>query len=309
MSIIVENLSKSFGKIQVLKGVTFSVPKSTVVGFLGPNGAGKTTSLRILSGYILPDTGKAIVNDFNVVEQSISVRKTLGYLPENNPLYPDQYVREFLAFIGSIHGLRGTLLKQRIESVIEMTGLGDFARKQVGALSKGYRQRVGLSASLIHNPQTLILDEPTTGLDPNQVVEIRELIKSLGKEKTVLFSSHILPEVEAVASHVILINKGEIILDKPLSALQKMGTNSQSIQLKFSNPDFDTSIISGAEGVIEVQKIDSNTFEIKLAHDKDIRRLIYDESIRQNNPIVTMGSVQDSLESVFRNLTQNSVKE
>jgi ABC-2 type transport system ATP-binding protein len=303
MAIDVVGLTKRYGSTLAVNNISFTVPAACVVGFLGPNGAGKTTTMRLLAGYLQPDGGTARINGFDIATQSLDVRRTLGYLPENNPLYPDLYVRELLSFWGSVHGLKGAALRQRIEAVIDMTGLGDFAKKPVGALSKGYRQRVGLASALLHDPATLILDEPTTGLDPNQVQEIRALIRQLGTAKTILFSSHILQEVEAVASHIILIDKGEIKLDAPLQELRRQRTGSTVLRVQFEKPGFDPTLLRSEAGVLDASMTDETHCTLRCAPDADLRKRVYEESLRQGNPILNLGTEQENLEAIFRQLT------
>lgn len=216
MSIEVQNLSKNYGTQKAVRNINFKIDKGEIVGFLGPNGAGKTTTMKLLNGYIDATDGKAFINGKNVTENKIECQQSIGYLPEHNPLYLDMYVREYLKFCASVHKVN----KTEVENIIEKVGLIPESHKKIKQLSKGYRQRVGLASAMIHNPDVLILDEPTTGLDPNQLAEIRELIKEVGKNKTVLFSTHILQEVEAICDRVILINKGEIVADKQLSELK-----------------------------------------------------------------------------------------
>lgn len=223
MSIKVQNLSKVYGTQKAVDNISFEVNKGEIIGFLGPNGAGKSTTMKILTGYIPATDGTAEVNGFDVKTSPMQVKRNIGYLPEHNPLYLDMYVKEFLAFAGSLYGLKGRALKIKIDETIEKVGLGLEKHKKIGQLSKGYRQRVGLAQALIHNPDVLILDEPTTGLDPNQLVEIRDLIKNVGKDKTVIFSTHIMQEVEAICDRVIIINRGKIVTDSTLSDLKKGG--------------------------------------------------------------------------------------
>ena len=220
MSIIVKNLVKFYGKQRAVSNVNFEVNSSEIVGFIGPNGAGKSTVMKILCGYISASSGTASVNGFDVEQQSMKVRRNIGYLPEHNPLYLDMYVKEYLAFTAGLYGI-GSAKKQRVVEIIEATGLCDEQHKKIGALSKGYRQRVGLAQALIHDPAVLILDEPTTGLDPNQIIEIRTLISEAGKSKTVLLSTHIMQEVEAICHKAIIINKGEIVANAPVNELKE----------------------------------------------------------------------------------------
>ncbi len=225
--ITVDNISKNYGAQKALDGVSFSVPQGAIVGLLGPNGAGKSTLMKILTGYLAPNSGTAIVNGFNILGQSLEARRTIGYLPEHNPLYADLYVKEYLRFMGGLHKL-GRRLNKRIEEVIAQTGITAEQHKKIGQLSKGYRQRVGLAQALLHEPSVLILDEPTTGLDPNQIVEIRNLISELGHDKVILFSTHIMQEVEAVCNRIIIIDHGKIVTDTPFS---KTGENASVEEL------------------------------------------------------------------------------
>ena len=219
MSIEVNGLIKIYGTQKAVNNISFTIGKGEIVGFLGPNGAGKSTTMKIITGYLLQDAGTAKVCGIDVTEQPLTIKKKIGYLPEANPLYYDMFVREYLLFITGVHGIKNK--KQRINDVIELTGLTSESKKKIGQLSKGYKQRVGLAATLVHDPEVLILDEPTSGLDPNQIIEIRNVIKEQGKNKTVLFSSHILQEVQAICDRVIIINKGELVADDKLSALQQ----------------------------------------------------------------------------------------
>lgn len=222
MSIEVKNITKLYGNQKALDGITFSVKKGEIVGFLGPNGAGKSTLMKILTTYLRADEGEALVNGFDITKQALEVQKSVGYLPEHNPLYLDLYVREYLEFNANLHRIE----KSKIDEVIQLTGLSPESHKKIGQLSKGYRQRVGLATALLHNPDVLILDEPTTGLDPNQLVEIRELIKNIGKDKTVFLSTHIMQEVEAICDRILIINHGKIVED---SSLKDLGKNLEKI--------------------------------------------------------------------------------
>lgn len=229
MSIQISNLTKLYGEQKAVNDITFEVAKGEIVGFLGPNGAGKSTTMKIATGFVAASSGSVRVNGFDVATQSLDVRRSIGYLPEHNPLYLDMYVREFLEFVGALYGLKGTLLKQRTNYVIELVKLGEEQKKKIGQLSKGYRQRVGLAQALIHNPPVLILDEPTTGLDPNQLAEIRQVIKTIGQDKTVLFSTHILQEVEAICHRAVIINRGVVVADGPLQDLKRSGGSLEDI--------------------------------------------------------------------------------
>jgi ABC-2 type transport system ATP-binding protein len=229
MSLKIQNLTKVYGQQKAVNDISFDVQKGEIVGFLGPNGAGKSTTMKIATCYIPATSGSVEVCGFDVRQSPNDVRRNIGYLPEHNPLYLDMYVKEFLEFVGGIYKIKGNTLKQRIEDVIELVGLQVEQKKKIGQLSKGYRQRVGLAQALIHDPQVLILDEPTTGLDPNQLVEIRSVIKQIGREKTVIFSTHIMQEVEAICDRVVIINKGQIIENQPLNKLVQSGKNLEQI--------------------------------------------------------------------------------
>ncbi|MCF2503755.1 ATP-binding cassette domain-containing protein [Dyadobacter sp. CY107] len=229
MSIQVTNLTKLYGTQRAIDGISFSLKKGEIVGFLGPNGAGKSTTMKILTGYLKASEGSAKVSDYDVAQEPMPARRTIGYLPEHNPLYLDMYVSEFLLFSGKLYGMKSAELRTRVYEVIALCGLEAEKRKKIGQLSKGYRQRVGLAQSFLHNPSVLILDEPTTGLDPNQIQEIRDVIRNAGKDKTVLFSTHIMQEVEALCDRVIIINKGKVVSDSSLDELRKTGDSLEEI--------------------------------------------------------------------------------
>jgi ABC-2 type transport system ATP-binding protein len=235
MSIQVTNLSKMYGTQRAIDGISFNLKPGEIVGFLGPNGAGKSTTMKILTGYLKPTSGTALVSDFDVITQPMPARRAIGYLPEHNPLYLDMYVKEFLLFSGKLYGMGGDILKTRVDEMVLMCGLEAEKHKKIGQLSKGYRQRVGLAQSFLHNPEVLILDEPTTGLDPNQILEIRELIRTAGKNKTVLFSTHIMQEVEALCDRVIIINKGKVVSDSSLDTLRQAGGSLEDIFRKLTS--------------------------------------------------------------------------
>lgn len=236
MSIEIKNLTKKYGTQKAVDDVSFAVQKGEIVGFLGPNGAGKSTTMKIITGYLSATSGTVAVGGFDVADNPMAVRRIIGYLPEHNPLYLEMYVKEFLEFVGKLYELKGALLRQRLSEMVELCGLGAEQNKKIGQLSKGYRQRVGLAQALIHNPAVLILDEATTGLDPNQIVEIRSLIKNVGSDKTVLFSSHIMQEVEAVCNRVVIINQGQIVANRSLNDLKNEGTPLEAIFRQLTNP-------------------------------------------------------------------------
>jgi ABC-2 type transport system ATP-binding protein len=302
MSIKVTNITKIYAKQHALDNVSFEVNTGEIVGFLGPNGAGKSTMMKILTCFIPQTSGTASVCDYDVVEESLEVRKNVGYLPEHNPLYVDMYVKEYLEFIAGLHHLKN--VKQRIVEMIEMTGLQVEQKKKIGALSKGYRQRVGLAQALIHDPKVLILDEPTTGLDPNQLAEIRNLIIKIGKEKTILLSTHIMQEVEAVCDRVIIVNNGQIVANDITSVLQNSQTkNKQLITVEF---DKETSLISlkAIEGVFDAKNIKGNSWQIEVHSEKDIRTDIFQYAVKNGMAVLTLHKEEQRLEDVFKQLTK-----
>jgi ABC-2 type transport system ATP-binding protein len=300
MSIEVKNLTKLYGAQRAVDDISLSVAKGEIVGFLGPNGAGKSTTMKIISGYLAADAGEAFVAGIPVASNPMSTKQKIGYLPEQNPLYTEMYVREYLDFIADIHQVSNK--KQRIEEVITMVGLQPESKKRIAQLSKGYKQRVGLAAALIHDPEVLILDEPTTGLDPNQIVEIREVIRGLGKEKAVLFSSHILQEVEAICDRVIIIFKGKVVADDRLSNLQKINSGQQSVTVEFSQA-IDSSIISTISDINSVDAVNDRSFRINTNNPESVRRQLLERSLQHNLNIVSLQSGDQSLEDVFRLLT------
>jgi ABC-2 type transport system ATP-binding protein len=299
MSISIQNISKEYGKQKALDQVSFEIEEGEIVGLLGPNGAGKSTLMKILSGFIPPTDGDAKVEGLDVMEESLAVRAKIGYLPESNPLYLDMYVKEYLQFVGGIYKVKN--LKQRIAEMIELTGLQVEQHKKLGALSKGYRQRVGLAATFIHDPKVLILDEPTSGLDPNQLVEIRNLIKEIGKNKTVLFSSHIMQEVEAICDRVIIIDKGKMIADSPTSKLQNLLQGGEIISVEFKE-DVDLAALKEIDGVEDVSR-DGKIIKIKPEKEADIRAAIYDFARDNSLTLLRLKSEEMGLEDIFRQLT------
>ncbi|MEP7228826.1 MAG: gliding motility-associated ABC transporter ATP-binding subunit GldA [Ginsengibacter sp.] len=303
MSIVISNLTKSYGIQKAVDNISFQVNNNEIVGFLGPNGAGKSTTMKIITGYIPADSGDVSVNNIDVKSNSLGVKRLLGYLPESNPLYFEMYVREYLAFIAGIHNIESGV-HERIEEVIDLTGLRPESKKKIGQLSKGYKQRVGLAASLIHNPEVLILDEPTSGLDPNQIIEIREVIKKLGKNKTVLFSSHILQEVESICDRVIIINKGNIVADDTLSNLRSTNKTSHTIIVDFAEV-IDIGLLANLEGIMKVAEEKPSSFKIETMDPELVKRNLFSFSIERNLNILSLKSESRSLEDVFRNLTGN----
>ncbi len=299
MSIEVNNLVKIYGEQKAVNGISFKVNKGEIVGFLGPNGAGKSTTMKMITGYLQPSGGEALVCNIKVNDQPTATKQKVGYLPESNALYYDMYVREYLGFIAEVHQIENP--KSKIENVIEQVGLTPEAHKKIAQLSKGYKQRVGLAAALIHDPEVLILDEPTSGLDPNQIVEIRNVIKELGKNKTVLFSSHIMQEVQALCERVIIINKGTIVADDKLSNLQT-GNATQTVQVSFKEA-LEAAWLERLQGSKTVTKIDTNSWEIETDDAEGLRKQILAMAIEHNLNIVSLQSGSKSLEDVFRSLT------
>lgn len=301
MSIKVENITKIYGTQKALNNVSFEIPRGKIVGFLGPNGAGKSTMMKILTNYILPTSGQAWINGIEVTVNPIEVKKHIGYLPENNPLYLDLYIKEYLHFVAEIYKL-GKNINGRINEIIEITGLSPEINKKIGALSKGYKQRVGLAQALIHNPNVLIFDEPTSGLDPNQIVEIRNLISNLGKEKTVLLSTHIMQEVEAICDRIIIINNGKIIADDTPDKIQKYNTGEiVTIYAEFDkNPG---NGIKNIEGIKQIKEIKTTNFLFEC--NKDIRSLIFNYAVENKLTVLSMQIKEKSLEEVFRELTKS----
>lgn len=296
MSIIVKNITKFFGKQKALNKVSFTIEKGEIVGFLGPNGAGKSTMMKILTTYHTADEGLAEVNSFDVKNSKKNVQKSIGYLPEHNPLYLDMYVKEYLAFNADVYKVS----KNRIDTVIDQTGLGAEANKKIGQLSKGYRQRVGLAAALLHDPEVLILDEPTTGLDPNQLLEIRKLIREIGKEKTILLSTHIMKEVEAVCDRVLVINKGTLVADKKLSELRD--GQDQILVVEFDYR-VEEAFLNKLPHAITVKNIGGFTYEIAFDTSKDMRPVVFDFAHDNQLKILQLSRKNKNLESLFTELT------
>jgi ABC-2 type transport system ATP-binding protein len=306
MGIKVENLTKIYQRQRAVDGVSFEIKTGEIVGFLGPNGAGKTTTMKMLTCFLPPTSGDASLDGYSIYTHPLEIRRRIGYLPEHNPLYLDMYVHEYLKFVGRLYSLPASKLKARVAEVIEMTGLGREQHKQIGMLSKGYRQRVGLSAALIHDPEVLILDEPTTGLDPNQIVEIRSLIKEIGKQKTIIFSTHILPEVEAVADRVIIINRGTIVADRSMDEVHTGTTPETMLSVELLQPGFDLKPVQAMQGVTGVLQDGPTRFRIKTQQDTDLRGAIFQEVVRQGHVLLTFQREEITLEAVFRNLTQKT---
>lgn len=299
MSIEVQAITKKYGEQTALNNISFSVQKGEIVGFLGPNGAGKSTLMKILTTYMSSDSGSAMVSGYDIVNEAEKVQRLTGYLPEHNPLYLDMYIREYLLFSASVY----KVAKSRVEEVIELTGLTPEVHKKIGQLSKGYRQRVGLANALLHNPEVLILDEPTTGLDPNQLVEIRQLIKNIGKDKTVFLSTHIMQEVEAICDRVIIINKGNIVADAKLNDLK--GVNQQVIEVEF-DLRVEEQLLQRIDGLVACTNTFDNIWELSFSTDKDMRPALFDFANQNGLKALKINHKNKELETIFRELTKQN---
>jgi ABC-2 type transport system ATP-binding protein len=300
MSVKVSHLVKTYAVQRAVDDVSFEARKGEVLGFLGPNGAGKTTTMKIITGYLPQSGGEVSVCGFNVAEQAMEARACVGYLPEHNPLYKDMYVREYLHFTAGLHRIPDP--RKRVEEMIERTGLESHRHKQIGELSKGYRQRVGLAQAMLHNPQVLILDEPTSGLDPNQIVEIRSLIKELGQEKTVILSTHILGEVEAVCDRAVIINKGKLVADAPIDEL-KQQFSGQSIVVAAFVENVDKNRLGAIKHVQKVKDLGKNRWQLIAPADKDIRAEVFAFAVANQYTLIELYKDSYSVEDVFHQLT------
>ena len=299
MSIVVEALAKSYGTQKAVNKISFSIKRGEIVGFLGPNGAGKSTTMKMITGYLLPDEGRINVAGIDVTKNALEAKKKIGYLPEANPLYLDMFVKEYLDFIAGIHHVQNK--KQRIKEVLELTGLTIEQNKKIGQLSKGYKQRTGLAAALIHDPEVLILDEPTTGLDPNQIIEIRNVIKSQGASKTVLFSSHILQEVEAVCDRVIIINKGELVADDSLTTLQQKST-TDFVKVSFKE-ELSSEWIADKITTVGLKSLDKYTWQIQANDANLVKKQLLELSLQHHLNIVSLQTEGGTLEEIFKKFT------
>lgn len=302
MSISIRNITKVYGTQTVLDDVTISIEKGEIVGLLGPNGAGKSTLMKIITCFIPPTSGNVTVSDIDINENPLEVKKRVGYLPENNPLYYDMYCKEYLSFVAGLYKIQGKELKERIEEIIEITGLTAEQHKKIGTLSKGYKQRVGIAQALIHNPEILILDEPTSGLDPNQLTEIRNLIKAIGKEKTVLFSTHIMQEVEAVCDRVIIINQGKIVADDKTGNITSLQSRNNVIV------EFETEVkkemLEKIPGVTGTEKQNGNVWILSSENEMDIRPAINKFAVGNDLTILSLQKEEQKLEEIFHQLTK-----
>lgn len=303
MSISVNRVSKFYGKQQALKEVSFQIGAGEVVGFLGPNGAGKSTMMKILTGYFPQNSGTVMVCGFDVVEQTLKVKRRVGYLPEHNPLYTDMYVKEYLHFVAGLYSLDRK--KTRVTEMIDQVGLGPEQHKKIGQLSKGYRQRVGLAQAMVHEPEVLILDEPTSGLDPNQLVEIRELIKEVGRKRTVMLSTHVMQEVEAVCDRIIMIDKGNIVADDKVAALRSVG-DKQAIKV-----EFDTKVnakeLLALNGVQTAKSEGGNAFMVGGPTNVDLQGELFQFAVTKGIKVRSLTQVERGLEAVFKDLTDTGL--
>jgi ABC-2 type transport system ATP-binding protein len=305
MSLEVQNLSKQFGQQWAVDGISFRVARGEVVGFLGPNGAGKSTTMRIATGYLPPSKGTIKVAGLDVVNDSLNVRKSIGYLPEHNPLYTDMFVHEYLRFCGGIFRLSGAGLRSRVDEIIELCGLEREQHKKIESLSKGYRQRVGLAQAMLHNPEVLVLDEPTSGLDPNQLQEIRRLIKSISRNKTVLFSTHIMQEVQAICDRVVVINKGKIVADDSIQNLLKSSTGKKILTVEFDKAIALETLLQ-VKGVQNVFSAGTNTYKIESEPGVDARAELFKFASEKNLSLIGLKLEETSLEAVFKQLTSDT---
>lgn len=301
MSISVRGVTKLYGEQKALDDVSFEVKTGEIVGFLGPNGAGKSTMMKIITGFIPATSGSVQINGTEISTDNPDLRKTIGYLPENNPLYPEMYVREYLGFVSSLYKTGSA--RERIDHIIEVTGLAPEQKKKIGSLSKGYRQRVGLAQALIHDPAVLILDEATTGLDPNQIIEIRNLIIEAGKEKTVMFSTHIMQEAEAVCDRIIIINNGKIMADELKNNIHSViKKHRQMIKIEFDKTP-EISELQKIAGVVSARSDSGNLWIIEAAGEDDIRPAIFSFAVKSNLTVLSLQKEESNLEEVFRHLT------
>lgn len=298
----VENLTKIYGNQKAVDDISFSAQKGEVLGFLGPNGAGKSTTMKIITCYVPQTSGKVTVCGYNTLSAPVEVRQKIGYLPEHNPLYKDMYIKEYLGFVASLYKLKNA--NQRIETLIEMTGLGREQHKLIGALSKGYRQRVGIAQAMMHDPEVLILDEPTSGLDPNQLVEIRALIKQLGKEKTVIFSTHIMQEAQALCDRMVIINKGKIVANDSIDQLQNRIKGQNMLTVAFKEK-IEAHLLQKIPGIVQIKAKGPNNWQLFSDKENDIRESVFKWTVENKLTLMEMYLEKHSVEEVFHALTEN----
>lgn len=302
MAISVNKLTKSYGDQKAVDDLSFTSEGKEIIGFLGPNGAGKSTTMKMLTAYLPPTSGSAAICGYDIITQPMEVKNSIGYLPESNPLYYDMYVMEFLGFIAGVHRLSNK--RNKIEEVIEKVGLEKEAKKKIGSLSKGYKQRVGIAQAIIHDPQVLILDEPTSGLDANQLQEIRTLIKELGKEKTIIFSSHIMQEIEALCDRVIIIDKGKMVADDNINALKRLIKGQGEVKVEFQNKPNNIQYYQNINGVSKVTASPNNQLIIRWQGEHDIRADVFATAVKQDDVIIEMTKLGSSMEQIFQKLTE-----
>jgi len=302
MSILVQNVTKLYGEQKALNSVDFSIQKGEIIGFLGPNGAGKTTMMKIITCFIPPSEGKVEVCGIDVMESPLEVKKKVGYLPEHNPLYLDMWVKEYLQFVAELYQLPKA--KSKVDEMIERVGLGLEQHKKIAALSKGYRQRVGLAQAMIHDPEVLILDEPTSGLDPNQLVEIRQLIQEIGKSKTVMLSTHIMQEVEALCNRAIIINRGDIVADAPVEELRNLQQAQQEVVIVEFNQSCNEESLKAIDGVVGLEVRAGNTYVFSAEGGKDVRQAIFDWAVQNERSVLGIQRESMNMEEVFKSLTR-----
>lgn len=302
MSVSVRKISRKFGEQWAVKEVSFTVRSGEILGFIGPNGAGKSTTMKIITGFLPPTSGEVMINDLDIREQTMQIKRIIGYLPEHNPLYPEMYVKEYLLYVAGLYNIRGTAARSRVDEIIEQVGLTGERHKKIEKLSKGYRQRVGISQALIHDPDVLILDEPTSGLDPNQIVEIRNLISAVGKEKTVILSTHIMQEVEAICDRVIIIDKGEIKADEKAGKLGNRQQAGQTIEVELQEP-FPAENWKKLDAVAGVRTLPGNIYLLATTENRDIRPDIFRFAVQNNLTVLSLNQKHKNLEEVFREIT------
>jgi len=310
MSIVVSNLTKKFGTQRAVDNISFEVKTGEILGFLGPNGAGKTTTMKILTCYTAPSDGNAKINDLSILESQDQIKRKIGYLPENNPLYYDMPVLDYLKFVADLQGVPKNNIQNRIAEMVHVCGLNIEKHKKIGELSKGFRQRVGLAQAMIHDPEILILDEPTTGLDPNQIVEIRKLIKELGRQKTVILSTHILPEVEATCDRILIINKGKIVADGTSDMLRKRARGEEMIRVQIKDFENRDSVVTALKGLDTVAIVDfinesSDSFLITSKENHSSRKDVFNLCVQKKWVLTEMTPIETKLEDIFRELTTN----
>ncbi|MFN7115337.1 MAG: gliding motility-associated ABC transporter ATP-binding subunit GldA [Saprospiraceae bacterium] len=301
MSVVVKNLTKIYGEQRAVNDISFEAKPGEVLGFLGPNGAGKTTTMKIVTCFIPQTEGTVEVSGYDVAKNSMEVRRNIGYLPEHNPLYKDLYVKEYLTFVARLHDVKN--IRQRVDEMVQLTGLEREQKKVISALSKGYRQRVGLAQAMLHDPQVLILDEPTSGLDPNQLAEIRSLIKQLGKQKTVIFSTHIMQEVQALCDRVVIINKGVIVANDPIETLQNRVKGESVVTVEFAQ-SVDKKLLTGIPKVKQIKDLGKNRWQLIAPAEVDVRPDVHKFVVKNNLTLLEMHKEVSSVEDVFQQLTK-----